>query len=356
MQRVKTSPLESLLGRVPKWLEWEAKYPDIVLFSRMFLYRNIEGYKFPERANTIDIIGLSKNVFSILENYNNGEELFDYFYGIDLSDVEFSALKEYLKYGEAMFKTEKDKVGFAISRDLNLSLITNADNHLTFAINVKEDSLREGYSYIYDIEQYLENYFNYSFNGTFGYLTSSLNDTGTGFRIKFLIDLPGVVFKNKLNFVKKLAAGLNMELVNFPNYNYGETSFFILTNKMTIGFAEDEIIDFATKALIQIKETERRYREELFKNLKFRDRIIRNYAVFKNTLLINDNEIFNMMSLLRLGVISGIIKDMNLKDIDHIFNECGRNYLRYVYKIKKEESMLDVMKIRKSHIEKLMRY
>ncbi|MCD6246487.1 hypothetical protein J7J58_06275 [candidate division WOR-3 bacterium] len=356
MQRVETFSLNKILNRVPKWIERESKYLDVVLFTRILLFRNIEGYKFPEMAKTLDMVGLSKNIFTILSKYNRGEEKFEYLYGMDMTDVEFAAIKEYLKFGDSLFRTERDKVGIAVNENLNLFVITNADNHLAFVINTREDQLREGYSYVYDLEQFCENYFSYSFNGTFGYLTSSLDDTGTGLRIKFLLDLPGVVFKNKINFIKKLAAGLNMSIDEFPDYNYGESSFFILTNKITVGFAEDEIIRMAFNALKQIIDAEHRYREDLFRSIKFKDKVIRNYAIFRNSLLIKDNEIYKIMSLLRMGVISGHIKDMTLVDISRIFNELGRNYLRYIYNIKSSEAMTEVMRIRKEHVNKLMRY
>ncbi|NIA22769.1 MAG: hypothetical protein GWP03_01165 [Proteobacteria bacterium] len=356
MQRVKASSLNKVMNRIPKWVERESKYLDVVLFSKISLFRNIEGYKFPETAKTLDMVGLSKNIFSILDKYNKGGENFEYFYGMDMTDVEFAALKEYLKYDESLFKTEKDKVGIAVNEDLSLSVVTNADNHLAFIINTKENTLREGYSYIYDLEQFCENYFSYSFNGTFGYLTSSLEDTGTGLRVKFLLDLPGVVFKNKIRFIEKLAVGLNMSISEFPDYNYGESSFFILTNKITVGFAEDEIIEMTFKAMKQIIDAEHRYREDLFKSLKFKDKVIRNYAIFKDSLLIGDNEIYKMMSLLRMGVISGQIKDMSLVDINRIFNELGGNYLRYIYDIKSGADTVEVMHIRKEHVNKIMGY
>lgn len=353
MQKIKTADVDNLIGIIPEWVNVDSINQDVVLMSRIMLYRNFSNYVFPEKAGLLNMVRLKKEIFSIIGSYKNKND-FRYFNGTNMNDEEFLLLKEYLMLGTDCFKTEKEKTGIIADDILSTFILVNADNHIALIKNISDSFFKKSFSNIYSIERYFEKYLTYAFSGTYGYLTSSLNTSGTGLKLEVLLDLTGISNKNKFDSVDTIIKKFKISIEKFPYEGYETTSFYKISNRITIGMDENEIIDNMIKAIKEIISCERRNREDLTDDLRFKDKIIRNYAIFKDALLMSDNEILQTISLLRLGIIFGWITDIDLKATKRILLETGARYLKMKYKLNEHDFASEIMRIRKSHINKIL--
>ena len=106
---------------------------------------------------------------------------------------------------------------------------------------------------------------------------------------------------------------------------YGENSeasgnMFQISNQVTLGQTEEEIIASITNIAYQVIEQERTLRTELYKQNPSRliDMVYRSYGIFSNARIISSEESLKLLSDVRLGVDMGIISDISLETLNEI--------------------------------------
>ena len=106
---------------------------------------------------------------------------------------------------------------------------------------------------------------------------------------------------------------------------YGENTeasgnMFQLSNQITLGKSEEDILLSIKNITTQIIEQERALRKQLLQQNKYEleDRIFRSFGILKNARIITTNECLKHLSDLRMGVDIGIIEDISIEDINEI--------------------------------------
>ena len=161
----------------------------------------------------------------------------------------------------------------------------------------------------------------YDFHPKFGYLTSCPTNTGTGLRASVLIHLPGLVLTKE---IQKVLRGITQIGLTFRGL-YGEGSevlgnFFQISNQVTIGKSERELIDHLVQITSQIIEHERNARAVLFKDAGYyiQDKVWRAYGILEHARTISSEEVMNLLSAIRLGVSMKLIKSLSVSKINQI--------------------------------------
>lgn len=122
---------------------------------------------------------------------------------------------------------------------------------------------------------------------------------------------------------------------------YGENTeaygnMYQLSNQVTLGKSEKDIVDSIKSIGYQIIEQERLLRQELLKKnaRKFEDRIMRSYGILKFSRILTSEEALKRLSDIRLGINLGIIKDMTEMDVNEmILNIQPGNLQQYAGKL-----------------------
>src|SRR5690348_8159473 len=275
----------------------------IVMSSRVRLARNVKDAAFPgwakkpERVRVLDLIrpaieGLPEMKGAFSESMDS------------LSTLDKQILVErHLISREHAAKSAGS--GLVLNRDETLCFMINEEDHLRMQALRPGLQLRQAWSAIDQADSSLEKKLEYAFNPEMGYLTACPTNIGTGIRVSAMLHLPGLVLGEQINPIIQSVNKLGLAVRGL----YGEGTealgnVFQVSNQMTLGETETDIVDRLNKVLLQIIEHEENARQLLLekKPKMVFNHVGRAYGILANSHSISSKETMNLLSLMRLGV------------------------------------------------------
>lgn len=309
-----------LKAEAPSWMGINGAENDIVISTRIRLARNLNGFRFPlfcsdEEAKTID--RMVSNTFLQLQEGNYD---FSYFPIKEMPVLQRQVLVEKHLISPMLAKNEKS-ASVLISYDEAISVMVNEEDHLRIQCLSPGLQLIETYELANKLDSQLENLLPYAFHETFGYLTSCPTNVGTGLRASVMMHLPGLAMMKRIKALTQTLARFDMVVRGI----YGEGSenlgnIYQISNQVTLGKSEDEIIDDLQTVVMQIIEQERNARKYFLNQspIALEDRFSRDLGTLKYARIITSEEAATCLSSVRLGVDLGMIKEVPIQ----VLNEC----------------------------------
>ncbi|UDQ99499.1 ATP--guanido phosphotransferase [Lentisphaerota bacterium WC36G] len=250
---------------------------------------------------------------------NNFKKKFPYFFMIgNLQESDYKTLLyNYLISNHSA--GNKNSQAVFINNDKNFSLMINEEDHFRIQYFLPGLQFKKIWSSINKFDDYLMSLVHFAYDKEFGFVTSSLANTGTGMRCSAMVHLIGLSLTGKMKCVKKAAKELSMTIRGIcgegsKNYGY----IFQISNKGSVGETEKQIIERCEKFIKILNDYEINARNQLLveENALITDKIARAYGILKNCYTIKEGESFELLSLLRLGCSYGMIEKLKIHDID----------------------------------------
>ena len=286
---------------------------DIAVSTRVRLARNISGIPYPRKMSVTQAKELIDTVWSAFDNSPLKNELRKIEIST-ISDLEKKALIEKHLISPELCASKVPSVAI-ISNDEKISVMVNEEDHLR--IQVFSDGLDpdSAYDTAKKIETLLSEKLTFDRDSEFGYLTSCPTNAGTGLRASVMLHLPAVSNAGQVNPLLKWAANLGMTVRG----HYGEGSrasgaLFQLSNQITMGTSEEDILSRFNAAACSLISEERRLCAQLFENNEYemKDKCLRSLGILKNAYMISSSEAMNLVSNVCMGANAGIIKNIDL--------------------------------------------
>ncbi len=320
------------------WIDEIGPMNDIVLSSRIRLARNISGHFFPAKMSAKEAQRLIQQIEQALLH------------------IEPDAL--HIERIEALPIPERTKLleQHLISRELlenhqNAAVIMDSERKCGAMVN-EEDHLRiqcifPGYQLDaalekgFQLDDDLGSELRYVFDEALGYLTACPTNTGTGLRASVMMHLPGLVASKSIMpiLVALSKVGITVRGL-FGEGSKAQGNIFQISNQVTLGMSEQEIVSSLKTAVEQIAERERMVNEVLrSKNPKsFDDRIWRAKGILENAQLLTLPESLELLSRVRMGVSMRLLSGISFKDLNRLITEVQPMHLLINYQIDTEES------------------
>lgn len=289
---------------------------DIAVTTRVRLARNIKGIPYPHKMTEKAAQELIDKVWSAFDASPLKSEL--NIYSMDKTDsFKKQSLVEKHLISSQLCASKLPAVAI-ISNDEKISVMVNEEDHLR--IQVFADGLdgEAAYDLAKKIESLIGESLEFDYDSDFGYLTSCPTNAGTGLRASVMLHLPAITAAHRINPLLKWAANLGMTVRGL----YGEGSkasgaLFQLSNQITMGAAEEDIISRFTAAACSLISEERRVTAELFEKSPYdmKDKCLRSLGILKNAFMISSGEATNLVSNVCMGANAGIIKNINRKKL-----------------------------------------
>ena len=318
---------------------------DIVISSRVRLARNLRDFRFPAyiTANEREqLIAELKRVIIETDFAEIGR--LDFFEIGELSRMERLALVE--KHLLSLDMVNAVEAGaFAVSEDETISLLVAEEDHLRIQAILPGLNLERTAKLADTIDNKIAEKVEYAYDDKFGFLTSCPTNVGTGIRSSVMLHLPALVMTKQINKIIEAAVQVGLTVRGI----YGEGSeplgnLFQVSNQVTLGMSEEEIILNLQGVVEQVIELERKRRQEILTNnrAQFVDQILRNYGILANATIISSKEATVRLSELRLGIALKLIDQLSLRDVDELFVKIQPGYLQYVTGSELNESERDI--------------
>jgi len=312
--------LNDLLNQESEWLKETGPNSDIVISSRIRLARNLERLSFSHWADEKEQQEVLNQVESAINtsNYLKGSLILRM---RDLSNID----KQFLVERHLISRehaAEPDHKGVVISDREIVSIMINEEDHLRFQVLQSGFNLQEAKSLIDRIESELEPHLNFAFSSNWGYLTACPTNVGTGMRASVMLHLPALVMTSQITKVLQAIAKLSLTTRGlFGEGTEARGNFFQISNQISLGRLEVELIDNIERVIRQVIEYEQNARNNLLTHNRelIEDRVWRAYGILKGVRIISSNETIDLLSSMRLGVDMGILKDIGRGIVNELF-------------------------------------
>jgi protein arginine kinase len=217
-------------------------------------------------------------------------------------------------------------------QDESLCVMINEEDHLRMQSLRPGLQVKECWKEIDKIDTQLEKKLDYAFSPKFGYLTACPTNLGTAIRVSAMLHLPGLQLADLIGQTVNSVTKLNLAVRGL----YGEGSdalghIYQVSNQMTLGEKEPEIVERLTKVVLQLIENEENAREKLLEDQPkiIFNQIGRAYGILSNAHIIHSKEAMNLLSFVRLGVEMGIIPEVDCSVVDELFIMTQPNHLQH---------------------------
>lgn len=318
---------------------------DVVLASRVRLARNFRRWEFPHRAPAGDLMQLRHKVFTALPRIaeDGGAALGKTLTGVGLLPFEeFTAWERQSLVDRHLTSREhiRDEVGRGLvaTSDSSLALLINEEDHLRLQSLLPGLQLDAAYALVDKLDDALEKHFDnrggLAYSETFGYLTACPTNAGTGMRASVMLHLPALEIAGRTERAKKLAKDKGFALRG----TFGEGSkiwgnLHQLSNQITLGLDESEILLEVESAAREIAEMERAARRACSKRLldEARDGVGRAYGTLRYARRIGTREATDQLSLLRLGLELGWVKGLSRQRFNELLVWIRAAYLQVLH-------------------------
>lgn len=304
-----------------EWMKGKGPDSDIVISSRIRIARNINNYPFPMLAPNQQ----SKEVLERIEGLLDNEDLttisnFSYLPLSELSELDKKVLVE--KHLISPNLANESRNGAVILSDNeSISIMVNEEDHLRIQCLYPGFQLREAWDLASQIDDIFENGLDYAYDEKHGYLTSCPTNVGTGIRASVMMHLPALVLSQQINRILSAITQVGLAVRGL----YGEGSealgnLFQISNQITLGQSEDEIINNLYSVARQIIEHERAARIKLLAESRARtiDRVCRSYGILAHAGIMDTKEASQRLSDVRLGIDLNLIQNVSANVLNEL--------------------------------------
>src|SRR5579875_997082 len=241
-----------------RWMRDGGPEDDIILTSRIRVARNIQGVPFPilqTDSHSDEVIQLVEKALHSSSFSKLGK--FELVRCTNLSALDRQVLVE--KHLISKDLAEQKKHGAVVLRDDEVvSIMVNEEDHLRVQCIMPGLRLTEAWRLANAVDDAFEQHLLYAFHEKFGYLTACPTNVGTGIRASVMMHLPGLVLSGNINRMLTAVSQVGLAVRGL----YGEGSeaagnLFQVSNQITLGESEDEIIGNLTSVVNQLIDHER---------------------------------------------------------------------------------------------------
>ncbi len=283
-----------------------ASFEDVVVSTRVRLARNFADYPFPNRLTDV---GQAREIVRLLAAELNHTDTFDVYYMSSVSAEKAAFLKERHLISQDLINNRRISAAL-VSRDESISVMINEEDHVREQYFLNEFNLKKVYERISGIDDIISESIPFAYDEALGYLTACPTNLGTGLRASVMLFLPGLTRRSVMRKLMPYLTRLGLTVRGaFGEGSGTEGELYQVSNEITLGRSEDEILKVVEDAVRLIAEFELRERQRLMEEdeVAFRDRVCRAYGILTNCVRIDAHEFMLHMADVKLGVASGIL-------------------------------------------------
>lgn len=291
----------------------------VVISTRVRLARNLKDYPFPCKLGTQGREKIIEKVKTAITDSNSSIATdFSFIKMGELTPTQSVSLVE-KRLVSPEFISNTDGRALLLSKNENVSIMINEEDHIRVQVITKGLSLEEAYDMADKLDTLLDENLEFAFDEKLGYLTQCPTNLGTGMRASVMLHLPAL---EKSKAISRIAGNLSKLGLTIRGAHGEGTepkgALYQLSNQVTLGISEKSAIENLKNITLQLIAQETQARERLCKSIDIQDTISRSLGILKSALVISHDEALKLLSNVRLGVVSEQITDITTEAIDKL--------------------------------------
>ena len=285
------------------WYHIPGNHQDTVVSTRVRFARNLVDYPFTSRLDAPKAREVVAKVGDVLEK--NG------FTKIDFADISRTTAQSLVEkhYASPAFVRVSMPHALFLNEPCNLSVMVCEEDHIRLQCILSGLSLRDAFSGACKMESQLDRELTFAFDKQLGYLTGCPSNLGTAMRASVMLCLPMLTMGRRMEALALQLGQTGLLLRGL----YGEGSsaaggLWQLSNRVTMGITEEEILERLELAAEQVIAAEERLREGISgeESDKLTDRVRRAEGILRYAHTLTAGELLTYLTDLRLGTAMGL--------------------------------------------------
>ncbi|MBN1587273.1 MAG: protein arginine kinase [Candidatus Omnitrophica bacterium] len=313
--------IDRLLNQTSEWLSGTGRASEVVISTRIRLARNLVPMPFSHWARPQQ----AAKVMSLVEEAVRAspmlqDSLFLRMADVDEVDKQFLIERHLMSKEHAVHPKNKALV---VTPDERVSIMVNEEDHLRIQVMQSGADMTRAWKTANQVDDELGKRLAYAFSPDLGFLTACPTNVGTGMRASVMMHLPSLVITKQINKVLQAISKLSLTVRGL----YGEGTeasgnFFQVSNQVSLGLSEEEIIHNLEGILSQVLEYEQSARKSLLAQNRgvIEDKVWRAYGILRNARIITSAETIDLLSTVRLGIDLKILHHPDRSLINELFN------------------------------------
>ncbi len=313
--------ISNLLRYSSEWIKGDGSCNRIVVTSRVRLARNLNHHPFPGWAKKQQRESVYEAVAPAVASLPEMKDAI-----LNEAMDRFTPLEKQVLVEQHLISREHAAKnagsGLILNKPRTLSVMVNEEDHLRLQAIKSGFQLKAVWKIADKVDTELDSKLEFAFSPQVGFLTACPTNVGTGMRASVMMHLPGLVLSEQIGQIIKAVNKIGLAVRGL----YGEGTealgnLFQVSNQMTLGESEQQIIEKLHKVINQIIEHEENAREKLTedKARMVADQVGRSYGVMLHSYSISSKEALNLLSIMRLGVDLGMMPEECRQAIDELF-------------------------------------
>lgn len=289
-------------------------YAGNIIMSRIRLARNLKDMPF-----SLD----EKNAKDVVKKVNRAlvkTDTFNLYFVSNLDEITLEAMKERHLISQNLIDNNVSGAAL-INPDESLSIMVNEEDVIREQCFMKGLMLTEAYKRLDAIDDELAKNLDIAFDENLGYLTACPTNLGTGMRASVMLFLPALTESGKIEGLIDEVSILGLTVRGL----YGEGSraegcMYQISNEITLGISEYDIIKSVEEAVLSICRVERELEEKLYvkRELITMDKAKKAYGVLTNAVLLPYSEFLSLIAKVKLGSMLGMINISDTQALDEL--------------------------------------
>ena len=324
--------LDDLIRQDAAWLNASGANSDVIISSRIRLARNLRHVPFAVKCSSADEETVVDAVLSAAAKTSAlADTQFVDLSGMDEHDKRLFVERHLISPALAM---RVGHGGVMIGPEETFSIMINEEDHLRMQALTAGFEPQKAWRTIEAVDTELSAHLDIAYDDEFGYLTACPTNVGTGLRASILIHLPGLVL---LQTVEQVLRGISQVGLTVRGF-YGEGtdvvgSLFQVSNQITLGKTEIQIIEELERVVRQIIEYEQDARNTLLTDAKaqIEDKIGRALGILSHAHVMSGQEFMNLTSAVRLGIGMGLIQKPEASILNSLMVKIQPSHIQRFY-------------------------
>lgn len=306
--------VDGLLTAPVEWLQGTGPHAEVVISTHCRLVRNLADYPFLNLCKDDERAAVEERILRALDSLNMaGDGAYHGFADVDETQAHFLLERRLIS---PQMITSRGVRGVHVQDGQLTSMCINGADHLVLFGHASGQQIQEIWSRLSLIDDSLAGLLDFTFDDRLGFLSSSLSDVGTGLKAGAFLHLPALTMLNAVGSHRESVRVHRLELtpwMSASGVSGGE--LYELTNRGSLGMSETEIVYQVAQVLDEVVAAEMSAQKRLLQDyrIQLEDRVERALALAQNARLLAFDESIEVLSSLRLGVSTGLLKTVSLR-------------------------------------------
>ncbi len=300
------------------WYNTVGKCADTVISSRVRLARNINGYPFASKLDAAGANELIEKVSAPLEASG--------FRKINFSDLSPVMATSYVErhYVSPEFATKETPHALLLQEQSGIAVMVCEEDHLRIQCILPGLALEDAYQNASRTEKRLDEDFDFAYSEELGYLTHCPTNLGTGMRASVMMFLPALTRKGYMDSLATQLSKIGLTMRGLFGEGSGAAGcMYQISNQITLGISESEILRKLSEAIKQISDAEHKERRAIGGDAleRLTDRILRAEGCLRHAYLVSSSEFIKLFADVRFGIALGIVRGIGYEQLGTLLVE-----------------------------------